>query len=123
MKPLVAKYWLRPLTKRLPSDRLFNLVQLMVRTLLPISTLINQIPLLGQKIQCVIPVANYPDGVRLSRELLYEWSLLDTFDMLAPAYDQPQRSKTLRAWMHEAGLANIEVFRASALCGRAVLPK
>lgn len=123
VKPFVSKYWLRPFTKRLPSDRLFNLVQLMVRALLPVSTLINQIPVLGQRMQCIVPVANYASRYPLSRELLYEWSLLDTFDMLAPAYDQPQRSRTLQAWMHEAGLANIEVFRASALCGRAVSPK
>src|SRR5262249_31420532 len=37
---LWPKYWLRPLTKRLPQPTLFKLVKLMVRVLLPVSRLV-----------------------------------------------------------------------------------
>jgi SAM-dependent methyltransferase len=121
-RPLVSKYWLRPLTTRLSNERLFNLVRLMVPALLPISVLVGKLPRLGVKIRCAIPVANYQGIHPLSKRLLYEWSLLDTFDMLAPAYDQPQKPATLRAWMQEAGLTEVEVFRAPGLCGRAKAP-
>jgi SAM-dependent methyltransferase len=118
---LWPKYWLRLLTKRMPSDRLFSLVRLMVRTLLPVSLLIGRIPWIGRKARYVIPVVNHDGVYPLSREQLYEWALLDTFDMLAPAYDRPQTHTRLLAWMREAGLGEIEVFRAGVLCARGVM--
>jgi SAM-dependent methyltransferase len=121
-RPLVSKYWLRPLTRRLSSGHLFSLVRLMVRTLLPVSVVVGKLPRVGRRIRCLIPVANYHDIHPLSRQLLYEWAVLDTFDMLAPTYDQPQRPTTLRAWMEDAGLVDVEVFRETGLCGRAVAP-
>ena len=44
--------------------------------------------------------------------------MLDTFDMLAPAYDQPQSAETLRGWFQAAGLQDVEIFRSGFLVGR-----
>lgn len=120
---LLPKYWLRPLTRRIPNDRLFPLVRLMVRALLPVSVLVGRTPWIGTRARHMIPVANYDGVLPLSRDQLYEWSLLDTFDMLAPAYDQPQTRLRLLTWMRETGLEGIEVFRAGVLCGRGVMPE
>jgi hypothetical protein len=51
---------------------------------------------------------------------LKEWAILDTFDMLAPAYDQPKSAETLRHWFAHAGLTQIEIFRSGGLVGRGV---
>jgi hypothetical protein len=38
-------------------------------------------------------------------------SLLDTFDMLLPAYDRPRRCATVEAWLEELGMREIDVKR------------
>ncbi len=48
----------------------------------------------------------YPD---LPAEVLREFALLDTFDMLAPRYDKPQRRATLRRWLTDEGLTDVAV--------------
>ena len=56
------KYWLRPLTRHLAQDRLFALVKLMVKYLLPFSLVIGRIPRVGPKLRYIIPVSNHePD--------------------------------------------------------------
>ena len=42
-------------------------------------------------------------------DVLREMALLDTYDMLAPRYDKPQRRATLARWMREDGLVDVEV--------------
>ena len=114
------KYWLRPLTRRIPNKYLFPAVQRMVRMLLPISLYIGRIPLIGQKLKYAIPVANYDKVYPLSKQQLEEWSVLDTFDMLSPAYDRPQNPKTLRSWFKEACMNDAVVFKSGFLVGRGV---
>jgi len=118
---LWPKYWLRPFTKRLPHDRLFQVVQLMVKILLPVSVVLGRFRLFGiSKLKHLIPVANYEGVYPLSKRQLYEWSVLDTFDMLAPAYDQSQTAETLLEWMRQEGLDQTEVFRDGVIVGRGV---
>ena len=120
---LWPKYWLRPFTKRLPHDRLFQVVQFMVKILLPVSLVLGRCRLFGiSKLKHLIPVANYERVYPLSRRQLYEWSVLDTFDMMAAAYDQPQTAETLLEWMRQAG-CQTKVFRDGVLVGRGVVPQ
>jgi len=116
------KYWLRPVTKRMPLGRLLSALRMTVPTLLTLSIFLGRIPLAGQKLRRLVPVANYSGVYPLSRKQLREWALLDTFDMLAPRYDRPQSVKTLRSWFVEAGLDAIEVFTIGVLVGRAIKP-
>jgi SAM-dependent methyltransferase len=117
---LWPKYWLRPLTRRIPPVRLFAWVRTWVEVLLPLSRLIGRLPGIGRKLRYLIPVANYEGVYSLSEAQLREWAVLDTFDMFAPAYDQPQSAPTLRAWFQAARLQSIEVFRSGFLVGRGV---
>jgi SAM-dependent methyltransferase/uncharacterized protein YbaR (Trm112 family) len=116
------KYWLRPVTKRLPLIRLLSAVRIMVRVLLPLSVVLGRIPVAGRKLRRLVPVANYDGVYPLSRMQLREWALLDTFDMLAPRHDHPQSVSTLRSWFSEAGLERIEVFKHGVVVGRAIKP-
>ena len=118
---LWPKYWLRPLTKRMRKERLFDLVVKLVRWLLPVSRAIGRVPLLGRRLRWFVPVANYEGVYPLSETQIREWSVLDTFDFFSPAHDHPQSAAALRSWLAEAGVAG-EVVRYGHLVGRGVRP-
>ena len=112
------KYWLRPFTKRMPAERLFSLVSRMVDVLWPVSLALGRVPRIGRKLRHALPIANYEGILPLTPRQLKEWAVLDSFDMLAPAHDHPQSAATLQAWLDEARLAEIEVFRRGLVVGR-----
>ena len=115
---LLPKYWLRPVTKRLPKTCLFAILASLVPALLPLSRWLGRIPVLGGGLKRLVPVANYDGILPLSERQHLEWSLLDTFDWLAPEFDHPQTPKTLQHWMDAAGLEQTAVLKAGHLVGR-----
>ncbi|MFZ5624070.1 MAG: methyltransferase domain-containing protein [Gemmatimonadota bacterium] len=119
---LWPKYWLRPVTRRLPPERLFRLVQRATPMLLPVSRALGRVPVVGRQLRYLVPVANYEGVLPLSRTQLEEWAILDTFDMLAPAHDHPQDAATLRNWCRAAGLVDVAVERRGAVMARGTKP-
>lgn len=115
---LHPKYLLRPITKRIPQQRLFGMLQAMVPVLLPISRQLGQVPLVGRVLKRAIPVADYSGVYALTDAQLQEWALLDTFDMLAPVYDNPQTPTRVEQWLRAAGLVDVQVFHAGHLVAR-----
>lgn len=86
---LNGKYLIRPLTKRLPEQTLLGAIERTMPVLFPVTEKLFSSRLLGRAARFVIPVANYPENAEFSVEQRYRESVLDTFDMLAPAYDEP----------------------------------
>lgn len=119
---LHTKYLLRPITKRMQQPRLFALLERWVPGLLSVSRALGRVPLLGRFLSRLIPVANYTGIYPLTDQQLREWALLDTFDMLAPAYDSPQTSTTAKAWMEGVGMLDVEVLHAGHLVARGFKP-
>lgn len=119
---LEPKYWLRPFTKPMRKDRLFSLLANLVPTLLPLSRSLGRVPLVGRGLRRMIPVANYFGVYPLDDGQQLEWSLLDTFDWLAPEYDHPQSKTIVRRWLQSAGLQQIEILKAGHLVGRGIVP-
>ena len=117
-----AKYLFRPFTKRMSQPKLFQLLEYWVPSLLALSQLLGRVPLVGQVLKRIVPVADYTGRFPLSDRQLQEWALLDTFDMLAPIYDNPQTETTVRHWFEKAGLTEIEVGHWSHLVGRGTKP-
>jgi 2-polyprenyl-3-methyl-5-hydroxy-6-metoxy-1,4-benzoquinol methylase len=115
---LLPKYWLRPLTTRIPQPTLFAGLQKAVPVMLPMSRALGAIPGVGGVAKRVVPVISYHGMLPLSPKQHEEWALLDTFDMFAPKYDQPQTPETARAWMEGAGMKDIEVLIAGHLVAR-----
>jgi SAM-dependent methyltransferase len=114
---LHMKYLLRPFTKRMSQQKLFRGLQRVVPRLLPLSQTLGRVPAFGVALKRLVPIADcstYP----LNARQLEEWVLLDTFDMLAPEYDNPQTAKTIRRWCSASGLVDIEVFHEGHLVGR-----
>lgn len=119
---LLPNYWLRPVTKYIPKNTLFSLLETAVPVMLLISNALAAVPVLGQLLRRLVPVANYTGMLPLSKQQIREWALLDTFDWLSPAYDNPQIPKTVWRWLQTAGLQQVEVLHAGHLVGRGRLP-
>lgn len=115
---LWSKYWFRPFTKRMYPIKLFRLVQILVRVLLPLSTAVGRVPFIGRKLRYLIPVVNYEGVYPLTGTQIKEWCIMETFDMLAPAHDHPQSEQTLKSWLKRSNLKDIEVIRLGHIVGR-----
>jgi SAM-dependent methyltransferase len=121
-RTLLAKYWLRPVTARLPQAKLFRAVERAMPLLMGLSRGASRIPAVGSLVRRMLPVANYDGMYGLNGRQLREWAVLDTFDMLSPTYDQPQTPRTLHRWTHEAGLQEIEIDKFGHLVARGRKP-
>jgi len=115
---LLPKFWLRPCTKRIQKQKLFKFLEATVPPMLAASITLNRIPVVGKFVKRLVPVANYDGILPLTAIQMKEWALLDTFDWLAPAYDQPQTESTAKEWCERARLKNIEILRVSHLVAR-----
>lgn len=119
---LHVKFWLRPFTKNKPPDELYRFVKSYVDFVWPLAKAMRG-TYLGQKLISRL-IADRSDLLRNCDErLLKEWAYLDTFDWLAPAFDNPQTLRTFRDWHRDAGLVEVEVHRGyNGLEGRGVRP-
>jgi SAM-dependent methyltransferase len=117
-----AKYWIRPITRRLGAETSLKIVRRLFPGLYALSRLLCRIPVAGRYLRYLIPVANYTNVYPLNDRQLREWALLDTFDMWAPAYDQPQSLATVRSWFSDTGFTNINAFHAGFFVGRGIKP-
>lgn len=117
-----AKYLFRPITRHVSQVKLFSFLERHVPAMLRMSRALGRVPLMGRALKRIVPVADYTGIFSLSEQQLREWALLDTFDMLAPAYDNPQTLATVRQWMENAGLVDVEVLHAAHLVARGRKP-
>jgi ubiquinone/menaquinone biosynthesis C-methylase UbiE/uncharacterized protein YbaR (Trm112 family) len=113
-----AKYWIRPITRRISAETSLRIVRRSFPLLYALSRLVGRIPVAGHYLRYLIPVANYTNVYPLDQEALRQWALLDTFDMWAPAYDQPQSLATVRRWFSDAGFQDVDAFHAGFFVGR-----
>jgi SAM-dependent methyltransferase len=104
-----AKTLWRPLTKRLPRERLRRIVEWYVPRWLPVDTRLARVPKVGRFLTAAVPCWNYTGLLDLDAEQLRTWAILDTFDALSPRYDEPQEIENVRAWVEEAGLVDASV--------------
>ncbi|MBZ0232802.1 MAG: class I SAM-dependent methyltransferase [Deltaproteobacteria bacterium] len=119
---LHPKFWLRPVTKRVPSAALFGWVERLAPPLLEVSRTVGRVPLVGAALRRALPVANYEGVFPLDEDQLRDFAVLDTFDWLSPRYDQPQSAATLERWMRELGLVEIEIDHPAHMTGRGRRP-
>lgn len=110
-----AKYLLRPISKRMPQERLLELIDRHADRLIAASNWLDRVGLGG--LRRFLPVADIkgtmPPG--LTPQQLREWVVLDTFDMFSPEYDNPQRVEAVAAMFERAG-ANV-TFAGYVDCG------
>ncbi len=121
-KLLYTKYWIRPITKRIDKEKLFNFVEKWINFWWPKTRWISKrIPHGRYIIKNFLFIADYTGVYDLNDELLKRWAILDTFDMLSPAYDNPQTLKTVKNWFEKGGFENIEVeYGYNGIVGRGI---
>lgn len=119
---LHPRVWLRPITTRMDGATLFKAVERRAPGLLKISQAVGRIPVLGRHLRRFVPVANYEGQLPLSPRQLEEWAILDTYDWLAPRFDQPQTAEALREWLLDSGLTDVKVFKSDHLTARGRKP-
>jgi len=117
---LHSKYLVRPFTKRMNQEKLFSFLEKFSHHMLSMSIFLQKLPFLGLLLMRLIPVANYNGVYSLSRNQLNEWALLDTFDMLAPKFDNPQKAKDIHKWMLEENFKDISILHANLLVIRGI---
>jgi len=110
-----AKYLLRPITRRMPQDKLLKLIERSAARLIAASNALERMKL--GALRRFLPVANFIGGMPagLTPEQLREWVVLDTFDMFSPQFDNPQRISDV-ARMFERGGADV-TFAGFVDCG------
>jgi SAM-dependent methyltransferase len=116
----LTKYWVLPLTNRIPSNLLYRICECWVKMLWGLTGLAHR--LTGRRfLSWMLLVADYRGVYPLSDEMHREWSILDTFDMLSPRYDFPQTIASVRAWYENARYGAVEVFEGfNGITGRGV---
>ena len=107
---LNTRYWVRPFTRNMPSQKLYDLCVDYINFMWPLARLIRKIPIIGEAINWRLLIADYYNQMPgASDERLREWAHLDTFDMLSPAFDIPQTPASYKRWHVEANLSDINV--------------
>ena len=104
-----AKTLWRPLTTRLPRDRLRRIVEWYVPRWLPVDTRLARVPKVGRFLTAAVPCWNYTGLLDLDAEQLRTWAILDTFDALSPRYDEPQELGDVREWVRATRLVEATV--------------
>jgi len=102
------KYLIRPITKRLNERFLLRGIQVLMPLLFALTEVLFRIPYLGRVFSFTIPVANYVNEPDLTFRQRYRWAVLDTFDMLSPQYDQPQKQEACVLALLSGGLDRVE---------------
>ena len=104
---LQAKYLLRPFTKKMDHEKLYTLLDKNMDWLIKMSHFFSKIKL--NALNRFLPICDI-DGTlpkQLPREQLRALCLLDTFDMLSPEYDQPQKISTVVNWFKKYNMQNV----------------
>jgi SAM-dependent methyltransferase len=106
---LYSKYWVRKLINGISDEKLLSLVERMMSMLFPITNVLFRIPVIKKLFRFLIPVANYVEKKDMTRQQLYEEAVLDTFDMLSPAYDNPLKASEVIEILHEFDINDYQV--------------
>ena len=112
------KYFLRPITKRLPQQALYRIIARWTPKLVPLSSSLTR--RFGRVGARLLPIVQY-SHLGLPDQLNREWAVLDTFDMYSPAHDHPQTLRTVRRWFEDAGFKDISVeYGPNGVVGRGI---
>jgi SAM-dependent methyltransferase len=104
----LTKYWVLPITRRVSPTTLYRFCEWWVNRWWGVTGAFQR--LTGRRIlSWFLLIADYRGVYPLPDPIQKEWAILDSFDMLSPAYDFPQTVESVRSWYDEAALVDVEV--------------
>ncbi len=105
-----TKYWVRPISKRIPHKMLYNFGKKYINFMWGVFKFNRRTfsPQRANRLNWRLLIPDY-SSEGLSEEQLKEWAYLDFFDMLAPAYDKPILMQTLYKYLVQSGLEDVHV--------------
>lgn len=114
---LHGKYLARHVTKRLPNNLLLATLEKVMPALFAFGERVFPLPGAGPLARFASPFAVYLDSERpgWGRDQRYQESLLDTFDMLAPTYDEPMTEAEVRDALASLAVQEMAFPRAEGL--------
>lgn len=105
-----GQYALRVITRRIPPEKLFpvveqyfSVVHAATGLLLPINSHFSKL------ISLMLGTADYRGLYPIDPDVMREWCLLDTFDKLSPTFDKPQTLSDVRRWFDGLDVAACDV--------------
>lgn len=102
-----AKYMFRPFLKDMDHTQLLNWIKRNIDWMIAASRFFKKLGV-SKFTNRFIPIVNLDTFPKdLTEEQIREWSILDTFDMFSPTYDQPQRLDVIRQYFIEFGMKNV----------------
>jgi SAM-dependent methyltransferase len=122
IRPWKSKYLWRWWTSKMPPETLLRRLEWFIPKWLPFDTVIKRIPVFGRYLGAIVPCWNY-FYTDLSPEQKIQWAIMDTFDALAPAFDEPRTLQDVERWFRDCGYSDFEVRRGgNGVVGNGVRP-
>ena len=105
---LQAKYILRPFTKKMDHQKLYEKIGKNIDSMIRASQFFSKLRL-GKILNRFIPICDIAGTLpsNLPYHQLRELCLLDTFDMFSPTYDNPQKITTVTSWFKKYGMSDV----------------
>ncbi|HPF98893.1 MAG TPA: glycosyltransferase [Kiritimatiellia bacterium] len=104
-----TKEVLRHFTPKMKAERLYELCRRYIKFMWPLARIMGRWGDVGAFLLRRLMIPPYFGVYDLPEYHLREWIILDMFDILSPAYDQPQQIDTVREWFEKWGLEKIDV--------------
>lgn len=116
---LHAKYFARGIVRHMSNEKLLRLIEAgLPRVFGPLERIVST-PMVGRGMSFALPMAIYPKRQDLDYDSRLQESILDTFDMLAPQYDEPLRpEKTVQLLEQFLAEINLQTSRPLVLSGK-----
>ena len=110
---LTATPLFRLALNRMPPETAIHWTNRMVRLTFPLQRALRNRPLLSNALSRILPVITYfRTYSELNDELQFEWSLLDTHDVLTDGYKHSRDVHTIHRVLSQLGGVDIEVWEA-----------
>ena len=100
-----SKYLIRPFTKRIPNKLLLSFINHSSWIWFPVTSFLFRLPSpIPRVLRFIIPIANYVEFSYSNTDDARAEAILDTFDMLSPAYDKPIKKSEILKWVNDSGI-------------------
>ncbi len=110
--------WLRLLTRRMRRDQALQFSVALTNLLLPIQRLLGRIPVIGLRMERLLPIAPIDTIGLCSREVQRERAQLAMCDRLTATFHRPGCVAKLQEWLQESGFEPPDVYQTNLIIGR-----